>query len=230
MLVAIPESREPRAGDDTVIAVRVFMRATNEPVKRAPVVLRLDGGRDDMRRSVTDRTGIAQFDLGPASGKVLVSGIERYHGRLDGEITIGLWSVNQSGDDSAGAPGEFPSGSNAYPSMTIRELEVAGRPVLTDGEGYLVDPAQWSEGFVEAQAAREGLELTGEHWEVIRFLRDRFARHGAQATVRDMIRHFRRVWGEDRGSNRYLHMLFPRGGPQKQGNRLAGLLRTKGEH
>jgi len=114
--------------------------------------------------------------------------------------------------------------------MTIRELEVAGRPVLTDGEGYLVDPAQWSEGFVEAQAAREGLELTGEHWEVIRFLRDRFARHRTQATVRDMIRHFRRVWGEDRGSNRYLHMLFPRGGPQKQGNRLAGLLRTKGEH
>ena len=45
-----------------------------------------------------------------------------------------------------------------------------------------------------------------------------------------MIRHFRRVWGEAKGSTRYLHRLFPRGGPQKQGNRLAGLLRTKGEH
>ncbi len=31
-------------------------------------------------------------------------------------------------------------------------------------------------------------------------------------------------------SNRYLHQIFPNGGPQKQGNRLAGLLRTKGEH
>ena len=83
---------------------------------------------------------------------------------------------------------------------------------------------------MEAQAAREGLELSGDHWEVIRFLRDHFARHGRQATVRDMIRHFRRIWSETNGSSRYLHALFPRGGPQKQGNRLAGLLRTKGEH
>jgi tRNA 2-thiouridine synthesizing protein E len=45
-----------------------------------------------------------------------------------------------------------------------------------------------------------------------------------------MIKHFRGVWDKERGSNRYLHHLFPRGGPQKQGNRLAGLLRTKGEH
>ena len=49
-------------------------------------------------------------------------------------------------------------------------------------------------------------------------------------TVRDMIRHFRRVWGAEKGANRYWHKLFPRGGPQKQGNRLTGLLRTKGEH
>lgn len=49
-------------------------------------------------------------------------------------------------------------------------------------------------------------------------------------TVRDMIRHFRRVWGAEKGANRYWHKLFPWGGPQKQGNRLAGLLRTKDEH
>jgi tRNA 2-thiouridine synthesizing protein E len=65
---------------------------------------------------------------------------------------------------------------------------------------------------------------------VIRYLREHFAKHGAQATVREMIQHFRQVWGAEKGSNRYLHRLFPRGGPQKQGNRLAGLLRTKGEH
>jgi tRNA 2-thiouridine synthesizing protein E len=45
-----------------------------------------------------------------------------------------------------------------------------------------------------------------------------------------MIKHFRKIWGADKGNNRYLHEIFPRGGPQKQGNRLAGLLRTKGEH
>ena len=213
-----------------MIAVRVFMKATNEPLKRTPVVLQTDADGATTPQALTDRGGVARFDLAPGSGKVLVSGIERYHGRLDGEIAIGLWSVTQSGDTTEGAAFELPSGSNAYPGMTTRSLDEDGRTVLTDGEGYLVNPADWSEAFAKVQAEEEGLRLAAEHWEVIRYLRESFARHGTQATVRDMIRHFRRVWGEDRGSNRYLHRLFPRGGPQKQGNRLAGLLRTKGEH
>jgi tRNA 2-thiouridine synthesizing protein E len=45
-----------------------------------------------------------------------------------------------------------------------------------------------------------------------------------------MIRHFSTVWGPELGNNHHLHTLFPMGGPQKQGNRLAGLLKTKGEH
>ena len=213
-----------------MIAVRVFMKATKEPLKRSPVVVQLDGDSGETPQALTDRGGVARFDLPAGSGKIFVSGIERYHGRLDGEIAIGLWSVTQAGDDSRGAPGEFPSGSNAYPGMATRSVPVNGAAVLTDGEGYLVNPADWSEAFVRAQAEREGLVLGPEHWEVIRFLRGHFARHGTQPAVRDMIRHFRHIWGEGKGNNRYLHTLFPRGGPQKQGNRLAGLLRTKGEH
>ena len=109
-------------------------------------------------------------------------------------------------------------------------LDVNGIAIETDAEGYLVHRDQWSEDFARAQAAREGLALTGEHWEVLRFLREYFDAHGVQAQVRVMIRHFREVWGSARGTNHHLHDLFPRGGPQKQGNRLAGLLKTKGEH
>lgn len=213
-----------------MIAVRVFMRVTREPLKRTPVVLSLDADGSETGPVLTDRAGLAEFDLAPTSGKVLVSGVERFHGRLDGEISIGLWSITEAGHDSAGVLGEFPSGSNAYPDMPTRLVRVDDREVLTDGEGYLVNPGDWSEGFVRAQAETEGLALNAEHWEVIRFLRAHFGRHATQPTVRDMIRHFRLVWGHEKGSNRYLHRLFPRGGPQKQGNRLAGLLRTKGEH
>jgi tRNA 2-thiouridine synthesizing protein E len=113
---------------------------------------------------------------------------------------------------------------------TVQYVDVDGRRIATDSEGYLLDREQWSEGFVLAQAEREGLELTAAHWEVIRFLRDYYAEHGVQAQVRVMIRHFTERWGPERGSNHHLHDMFPRGGPQKQGNRLAGLLRTKGEH
>ena len=111
-----------------------------------------------------------------------------------------------------------------------RHLEVAGRRIATDSEGYLLDREQWSEAFARALARQENLALTPAHWEVIRFLRDFYAEHGVQAQVRVMIRHFTRLWGPERGSNHHLHEMFPRGGPQKQGNRLAGLLRTKGEH
>ena len=111
-----------------------------------------------------------------------------------------------------------------------RKVLVNGKEIETDGEGYLKNLQDWSEDFARARAKEEGLELTEEHWEIIRFLRDHYQEHGVQAQVRTMIQHFKQHWGADRGSNHYLHELFPIGGPQKQGNRLAGLLRTKGEH
>jgi tRNA 2-thiouridine synthesizing protein E len=109
-------------------------------------------------------------------------------------------------------------------------VQVEGHAVETDSEGYLLDLNEWSEAFALALARQEGLTLTDEHWQVIRFLRAYFHEHAVQPQVRVMIRHFAQAWGPQRGNNHYLHDLFPRGGPQKQGNRLAGLLRTKGEH
>ena len=112
----------------------------------------------------------------------------------------------------------------------VRRLLVGVREVETDAEGYLRCLDDWSEDFVRAQARAEELELTDEHWQVVRLLREYYAAHGVQAQVRAMIRHFAQAWGPERGNNHHLHEIFPRGGPQKQGNRLAGLLRTKGEH
>ena len=109
-------------------------------------------------------------------------------------------------------------------------VQVGARRIDVDSEGYLLHLGDWSEDFARALAAREGLVLTDAHWELIRFLRRYYAEHGVQAQVRVMVRHFTQAWGPQRGSNHALHDMFPRGGPQKQGNRLAGLLRTKGEH
>lgn len=115
-----------------------------------------------------------------------------------------------------------------YP--TSRVLMVNGQEVLTDKEGYLQDLGAWTEDFARAQAEAEDLVLTKEHWDVIHFLREYYDEHNVQAQVRSMIKHFSQAWGPQRGTNHHLHDLFPKGGPQKQGNRLAGLLKTKGEH
>lgn len=117
-----------------------------------------------------------------------------------------------------------------YPNMQHFTLDVNGEGVLCDGEGYLLDLDAWSENFVLAAAQREQLVLTEDHWQVIYFIRTFYAEHGVQAPVRDMVKFFSKLWGREKGSSTYLHKIFPKGGPQKQGNRLAGVRKPKGEH
>lgn len=117
-----------------------------------------------------------------------------------------------------------------YPNMQNFTLEVNGKKILCDGEGYLLDLEAWSEDYVRASAEREGLELTDEHWQVIYFIRDFHDKHGVQAPVRDMVKYFKKSWDKEKGNSKYLHEIFPKGGPQKQGNRLAGVRKPKGEH
>lgn len=119
--------------------------------------------------------------------------------------------------------------ANPYAIYT-RKLMVDGKEVLTDPEGYILNMDEWTEGFARALAEQEKLVLTDEHWDVINFIRTHYDEHQVQAQVRDMIRHFRAAWGPERGTNHHLHDIFPMGGPQKQGNRLAGMRKTKGEH
>jgi tRNA 2-thiouridine synthesizing protein E len=207
------------------------MRFSNTAFKRVPVSIYLDTDPEHPIQGNTDRSGMADFDIAPASGKIVINGAARYHGRLEGDVEINFWSPTDAGSvDEFGIPGGGESGSIAYPGMQTRLLKVNGHEVLTDSEGYLVNPGDWSEEFVRAQAEYEGLTLTDEVWQVIRFLRDYYEKRQVQANVREIIKHFRKVWGPELGSNHHLHAIFPRGGPQKQGNRLAGLLRTKGEH
>ncbi len=122
------------------------------------------------------------------------------------------------------------AGKIYYPNMQTKTTVVDGKEILLDGEGYLLDLDEWSENFVTVRAEEEGLELTSEHWEIIRYIREYYELNNVQAPVRDMIKHFKKTWGKEKANTRYLHKIFPLGGPQKQGNRLAGVRKPKGEH
>jgi len=206
------------------------MKYSGLPLKRTPVELQLDENDQRIGPIPTDREGKVCFEMLSTSGKVFVAGIERFQGQLDGLIDIELRNLTENGSSSEGAVSSNMSGSTAYPNMTTHTILVDGHEIQTDSEGYLVDPGDWSESFARQQAKTEDLTLNQEHWEIIRFQRNWLEARGSQASVRDMIKHFRKLWGCDKGCNHYMHKLFPNGGPQKQGNRLAGLLRTKGEH
>ena len=211
--------------------IKVVMKSTGEPVKRLPIVIRKDGSQQSDMVFHTDRYGCVELEGSDSTGNVSIGGRSYYQGSLNREILVEIWSMTSGGSGAGiGAPAGIGGGSIAYPSMQIDHVMVNNMMIETCSEGYIVNPEQWSEDFALALADKEGLVLSNEHWEVIRYLREYYSTHHVQCTVRDMIKYFRKTWGREKGSNKYLHKIFPCGGPQKQGNRLAGLLRTKGEH
>ena len=101
-------------------------------------------------------------------------------------------------------------------------LEVQGKVVETDANGYLANLQDWNEDVAKAIAADEGIEMTQKHWDVIHYLREEFFDNNEhQPNNREMIKKMGGLWGE-KLSNKDLFDLFP-GNPSKQAGRIAGL-------
>ncbi|KQX62735.1 TusE/DsrC/DsvC family sulfur relay protein [Angustibacter sp. Root456] len=66
--------------------------------------------------------------------------------------------------------------------MPVTTLD--GRSITVDDEGFMTEYGEWDETLSEALAAQIGLQLTDEHRQVIRFLRQDFAEKGETATLR----------------------------------------------
>jgi tRNA 2-thiouridine synthesizing protein E len=59
-----------------------------------------------------------------------------------------------------------------------------GREVHVNDEGFLTEYDEWDEDLAKVLAANIDLDLTDEHWKVIRFLREDFKAQGESATTR----------------------------------------------
>ena len=100
-------------------------------------------------------------------------------------------------------------------------LEVGGRTLELNAEGFLADGALWSPEVAEAIAREIGLApLTEKHWTVIRYCREDAAREGQTPGPRRIAK-FSGV------SMKELYELFPKG-PGKLAARVAGLPKPKG--
>ncbi len=86
-------------------------------------------------------------------------------------------------------------------------------------------PVGWTMHDARKVAKEDGLELTDDHWEVIRTIQSVYAEDQSMPIrmVHDALEaHFAK-----RGGGRYLYTILP-GGPVVQGCRLAGLEPPKG--
>jgi tRNA 2-thiouridine synthesizing protein E len=106
-------------------------------------------------------------------------------------------------------------------------LEVGGKTVETDEEGYLVNLADWDEDIANELAKSEGVEMTENHWEVVNFLREYYNEYQIAPAVRVLTKAIGKKLGPEKGNSKYLYELFPYG-PGKQACRYAGLPKPTG--
>ena len=59
-----------------------------------------------------------------------------------------------------------------------------GRTVHVNDEGFLTEYDEWDEDLAKVLAKNIDIDLTDEHWKVIRFLRADFKAQGETATTR----------------------------------------------
>lgn len=84
-------------------------------------------------------------------------------------------------------------------------------------------PLEWTRDEAKRIASAEGLELTNDHWDVVRALQNYYAHHADDTVInlRDLHDALDECFHEN-GGLKYLYTLFP-GGPIAQSCRLAGL-------
>ena len=106
-------------------------------------------------------------------------------------------------------------------------IEVGGKSLETDEEGYLVDLNEWSPEAAEILAKSENIELSESHWEVVNFLREYYDEFQIAPAVRVLTKAIGKKLGKEKGNSKYLYELFPYG-PAKQACKIAGLPKPTG--
>ncbi|HEX20420.1 MAG TPA: TusE/DsrC/DsvC family sulfur relay protein [Acidiferrobacteraceae bacterium] len=106
-------------------------------------------------------------------------------------------------------------------------IEVGGKSLETDEEGYLANLSEWSEEAATALAEAEGIDMSTNHWEVVNFLREYYEEYQIAPAVRVLTKAIGKKLGKDKGNSKYLYELFPYG-PAKQACKIAGLPKPTG--
>lgn len=101
-------------------------------------------------------------------------------------------------------------------------IEVNGRQIALDKEGFLIELQDWSVPLAEALARREGVAYTAAHHEVIETLRRFYQTYQLSPAMRPLVKFIAQELGPEKGNSLYLLSLFP-GSPAKLASKIAGL-------
>lgn len=100
-------------------------------------------------------------------------------------------------------------------------VEIEGKQVEVDEDGFMTDPGAWFEGCAHYFAKGEGIEeLTEQHWKIVNYLREYYAKNGIAPMIRKLCK-------ETGTPLKEIYELFP-SGPAKGACKLAGLPKPTG--
>ncbi len=100
-------------------------------------------------------------------------------------------------------------------------IEVNGKSIETTDGNYLADVNDWDDDVALALAADEGIEMTDQHWDIVRYLRNEHMESGGEPNEREIMKAMKEPWG-GKPSSKLMYQLFPTM-PSKQGRKIAGL-------
>ena len=102
-------------------------------------------------------------------------------------------------------------------------IEVNGKTIETNENGYLIDHNEWNEDVAKFIAEQEGIgELTDKHWDIINYLRDEYINNNQnQPNERTILKAMSAKW-DKKIAQKDTFDLFPKM-PSKQGGKVAGL-------
>ena len=106
-------------------------------------------------------------------------------------------------------------------------LEVNGKQIEVDEEGYLSNLNDWEKDIATIMAKEDDIELGDDHWVIINFLREYYEEYQIAPAVRVLTKAVGKKLGKDKGNSKYLYELFPYG-PGKQACKFAGLPKPTG--
>lgn len=101
-------------------------------------------------------------------------------------------------------------------------IEYNGVSYDVDKHDYLLNLSDWTEELALHIASLENIEMSNEHWEVVRFIRKFYIEFNTSPAMRMLVKAMGKEFGPEKGNSRYLYSLFPKG-PAKQATRIAGL-------
>ncbi len=100
-------------------------------------------------------------------------------------------------------------------------VELGGKPVDVDEDGFIQDPDKWDKAVAEDLAKTEGVEAMGDdHWKLVDYIRDYYQKFGIAPMVRKLCK-------ETGFKLKYIYELFP-SGPAKGACKVAGLPKPTG--